>query len=152
MKYRFLTIFLVLGLVACGEQTPKPLSVSYDKVEDATKVFPPTVKLPTQILDLKFVEYKIGSSERVPGPSDYYSYIRIQVKPEYVKNWVKNLKEPYNNTTTYSAPNIKQNWWLSQGDFERCELYETYTLFNRYNGWLCVDEKSGYIYAYTFTM
>ncbi|MBT5693114.1 MAG: hypothetical protein HOI65_18560 [Opitutae bacterium] len=66
--------------------------------------------------------------------------------------WTSGLKEPYNNSTLYSAPPQKQKRWITEEDFKDLKLYETKKYFGRFNGWMGFDESTGYIYVHTFTM
>jgi len=151
MKY--LSIILSgLFLFGCRGKLPKTNYVYYNNPDDAKRIVAKNVKLPSEILELNFIEYNITlNNTRVPGPCDYKSYLRIKVPIDDVEKWISSLSPPYSNSTTYAVPLTKQEWWIPESDFKSKTLYETAKYFNCFNGWLCVDKINGYIYAYTFT-
>jgi len=104
-------------------------------------------EVPSEILDAEFVNYV-----RNDWFNEYEFYLRITVSPDQIDNWLVNLQEPYNNCTTYSEPDEQVHWWISENAFQSKQLYDTKHIFNRYNGWICVDTEQGYIYVYYFTM
>ncbi len=104
-------------------------------------------EVPSEILEAEFVNYVTND-----WFNEYKFYLRITVSPEEIDNWLVDLQEPFNNCIKYSEPDEHFDWWISEETFESKRLYETKHIFDRYNGWICVDREQGYIYVYYFTM
>jgi len=120
------------------------------RVATITQIIERNAKAPSKILEADFVEYQKGDG--FLGPSDFFFYARIKVDKDEFPQWTKDLKTPYNNSTTYSAPPQKEKWWVSEKDFKKLKLYETKKYFGRFNGWIGFDESTGYLYVHTFTL
>ena len=120
------------------------------RVATITQIIERNAKAPSKILEADFVEYQKGDG--FLGPSDFFFYARIKVDKDEFPQWAKDLKKPYNNSTSYSAPRQKEEWWISEKDFNKLKLYETKKYFGRFNGWIGFDEPTGYLYIHTFTL
>ena len=130
--------------VSSGEADPA------GRIETITQSIARNAELPSRILEADFVEYKIGDGRL--GPSDFFFHVRLKVARDDLSKWTGELKEPYNNSTFYSAPPKNVEWWITEEDFNNLKLYETKKYFGRFNGWMGFDESTGYIYVHTFTM
>ena len=121
-----------------------------ERILSMTGIIGRNADVPSEILEANYVEYKKGDG--VLGPSDFSFYARIRVDKNDLPKWSKELKPPYNNTTEYSVPKEEKVWWLPEADFQKLKLFEAKKYFARFNGWMAVDEATGYIYIHTFTM
>ncbi|MBT3636079.1 MAG: hypothetical protein HN531_04000 [Opitutae bacterium] len=130
--------------VSSGEADPAR------RIESITQSIARNAELPSRILAANFFEHKIGDGRL--GPSDFFFHARLKVAMDDLPKWTSGLKEPYNNSTFYSAPPQKQKWWITEEDFKDLKLYETKKYFGRFNGWMGFDESTGYIYVHTFTI
>ena len=143
----------VLFLGGCQNETRRVSSGEADparRIESITQSIARNAELPSRILAANFFEHKIGDGRL--GPSDFFFHARLKVAMDDLPKWTSGLKEPYNNSTLYSAPPQKQKWWITEEDFKDLKLYETKKYFGRFNGWMGFDESTGYIYVHTFTM
>ena len=150
MKKTILYTLLILSLFSCGQDILPTKKTKDEMITQAEKIITRNGKLPSKILDAQFVEFQQGDGHL--GPSDFQVYMRITVNKVDTKKWVSGLEKPFNNSSVYSTPNPKETWWITESNFLKLEKFETKTLFNRYNGWICVDEELGFIYVYTYTM
>ena len=142
-----------LFLVGCHDETRRVSSGEADPaggIETITQSIARNAELPSRILEADFVEHKIGDGRL--GPSDFFFHARLKVTRDDLPKWIGGLREPYNNSTLYSAPPQNVEWWLTEEDFKNLKLYETKKYFGRFNGWMGFDESTGYIYVHTFTM
>jgi hypothetical protein len=142
---------LLLG--GCFYETCKVSSGEADpagRIETITQSIARNAVVPSRILEANSVEHKIGDGRL--GPSDFFFHARLKVAMDDLPKWTSGLKEPYNNSTLYSAPPNSVEWWITEKDFKNFKLYETKKYFGRFNGWMGFDESTGYIYVHTFTM
>ncbi|MDE0821032.1 MAG: hypothetical protein OSA95_07920, partial [Opitutales bacterium] len=137
----------------CQDETRRVSSGEADPVEaieTITQSIARNAEVPSRILEANFVEHKIGDGRL--GPSDFSFHARLKVVRDDLSKWAGGLKEPYNNSTLYSAPPKSVEWWITEKDFKKLKLYETKKYFGRFNGWMGFDESTGYIYVHTFTL
>lgn len=105
--------------------------------------------LPSKIVEADFVEFQKGDG--VLGSSDFAFYARFKVNVSELPKWTDSLREQEGNII-HDFPSPDLNWWLSKDKCETLNIHEAKKYFGCFNGWLTADEKTGYIYAYTFTM
>jgi hypothetical protein len=127
-----------------------------ERIAVMNKILVPLAEVPSKILDVHYIETRIGDGQVDPfarlGPSDFLFYALIKVPKEEAKKWSQGLKEPYNGVTDFSSPAGDKKWWLTEEKFKNFKLYETNTYFGRVNGWMAVDDVSGCIYVHTYTL
>ena len=150
MQRIILYSILILNLFSCGQDNRPIKKTKAEMIVQAEKIITRNGNLPSKILDAQFVEFQQGDGRL--GPSEFQFYMRITVNKVDTKKWVSGLEKPFNNSGVYSKPNTNEAWWITEYNFLKIEKFETKTLFNRYNGWICIDEDLGFIYVYTFTM
>ena len=149
-------VFWVMGVLvsmfiisSCDQPELSIVETRSKRVQYIKQLVAQQSKLPSDIVDANYIEFQQGDGKL--GPSDFSFYLRITVKKGNTKKWVDGLAKPFNNSIEYSKIPDGQSWWLNKIEFTGLQLYETKTFFNRYNGWMCIDEKNGYVYVYTFT-
>jgi hypothetical protein len=148
-----IAVLNALFLGGCFYETRKVSSSEADTaetIETITQSIARNAVVPSRILEANFVEHKIGDGRL--GPSDFFFHARFKVVRDDLSKWTDGLKEPYNNSTLYSAPTKGVEWWITEKDFNNLKLYETKKYFGRFNGWMGFDKSTGYIYVHTFTM
>jgi len=149
MKTILLLLLFSLVNFGCDREPPKTINPVVHRDIGLIKKLVQNGKQPTPVLDLYFVEHSIGIPSKAPGPTDYVSFLRIEVESEHIKKWTKYLEPP--GRVFYAAPRTSQSWWLTESQFENCTFYKPGTLFNRIHGWVCITDSAKSIYVYTFT-
>ena len=150
MKNFILMWLVVFCLVGCGPTEFREEAFSSDRIQSMTRIISKNSKVPSEIFEANYIEYRTDAGAL--GPSDFYFFARIKVEKSELPKWSQGLEPPYNNSTDYSAPYDNKSWWVSKSEFQKLKLYETKKYFGRFNGWFGIDESTGYIYIYTFTM
>lgn len=112
-----------------------------------TKHFGP---LPTAISDAHFIEEQIGDG--VLGPSDFASFCVFRVPRANLGTWIAKFGPELASVPDFAAPKSTQPWWISRGSFPALTFFPPEKLSGRKNGWIGVDEATGKIYVYSFTM
>jgi hypothetical protein len=108
-------------------------------------------KLPSLLLDARFVEEKAGDG--VLGPADFFAFYALSVSVADIPLWRAALADSpvVNGPAAYAAPKADAPWWPSRDDFSKLELFGPKSLTGRFNGWVGLA-PDGRIFIYAFTM
>ena len=106
-------------------------------------------QLPGTIQQAEIVEEQRGDG--VLGPSDFTTFIRIEVNAADIGKWKAALQRA-REKKDFVTPHDPVKWWLSKEDFDKLELYEPKSLFGRTNGWVGFSSDQKTIYVVTYTM
>ena len=149
-----LTILLTALSTACSTARVSKSTVvevtgtQAERVEAVTKTLTAPDALPSPILDARLLEERIGDGNL--GPSDYRTFILIQVAPEDIPLWIETL-EALPAIPDYQVPSHPAEWWPDAERFATVSYFAPGTLTRRIHGWIAVDAQRGEIFIYTFT-
>lgn len=104
---------------------------------------------PSSIIDAQLIESR--SNNGVIGPSDFKSFIWLQISPKNTKKWHNELKPIKKSSLEYQQPPVRFKMWLSKVEFdEASRFYDPWNWFER-TGWILIS-ANGYIFIYTSTI
>jgi len=152
MKFKIALFPLIIAmlLIACDQKQKMGEYNSIEKIEIIKKIIEKNAPIPSDILDVNYVEYRRGDGRL--GPSDYFFFLRIEVRKEDVVKWLQDIDELPDESAGYTDTQTNNSWWIKKSRFQQLKKYETKTYFNNVNGWMCVDKEKGYVYVYTYVM
>jgi len=145
-----------LTQLACAG-TDAPAQASHEltgdraqRVAAATKRLAGPSPLPSAIFDAHIVDERTGDGRF--GPSDYRSFLAIQVPIGDLPQWTRHLT-PAERIDSYLAPREPRPWWVSPETYPRLVFYEPASpLSGTTHGWIGVSPQDGKIFVFTYTM
>lgn len=97
------------------------------------------------------IEEQIGDGYL--GPSDFFIFCVLSVAPKDITSLRHTLSplQTDGTSTHYATPRKKVDWWLSEAEFKKLELFKPELLLYRQNGWTGISASTGKIYFFGFT-
>ncbi|HED33336.1 MAG TPA: hypothetical protein ENJ08_03840 [Gammaproteobacteria bacterium] len=152
MKFKagIFVLIIVLPLMACDQKQKTGENNPLEKIGIIKKIIEKNTPVPSNIIDVNYAEYRRGDDRL--GPSDYFFFLRIEVRKEDAVKWLQGIDELPAKSKGYTDTQTNNSWWIKKSRFQQLKKYETRTYFNNTNGWMCVDKEKGYVYVYTYAM
>ena len=147
---RLATLIVLATVCGCSgpqDQTHELMGSTAERIAGVSRVIESNAVLPSDISDARLIEYQLGDGQL--GPSDYRSFIWINVPADQITKWKSILKTPPDGSSAYDAPPSKPKWWIRKNSFDQLTKYDCHALFDR-NGWIVIQDD-GNIFALTYT-
>lgn len=119
------------------------------RVAAVERIIRRSASLPGVIRQAELIEEQTGDG--VLGPSDFQTFMRIDINAADAGQWKAALK-PAQESKDFVSPRERVEWWLSEQEFRKLDLYEPKSLFGRTHGWAVFSADQKTIYVTTFTM
>ena len=158
MQRILITLCLGLALTACSVATPTPqlakvsetevTGTQAERVTAISKVITNkgTRPLPSPLLDAHLLERQNGDGNL--GPSDFTSFITLDVDPSTVAAW-RAVGTALVDKPSFSAPTTPPAWWVTPAAFTTLSFHDVHWFTDR-QGWMGMS-SDGHIYMMTFT-
>ncbi|WP_298612462.1 hypothetical protein [uncultured Thiothrix sp.] len=120
-----------------------------ERINTISSLLTKQASLPSSILDAQFVQEQLGDSNF--GPSDFRSFYFLAISPADIPKWKQRLV-PLTEPVSYLEPQAAKAWWVKQTEFSGLKFFEPAPLAGNPNGWIGINQQTGQIYIFTFTM